>query len=539
MKNIEIPHVKDRSRRYRFFEMLPGLLSWSMLALPFVLSFFNATAAAVFVLGYLLIYFSRAVGVSTRALQGHSLVTKSMRMPWDVMLSEVQKLDAPDRGVKRPKWHYENIIRLRTRKPVVKPSQLLHVVMIATYNESREVLEPTIQSVLASAYNIQQVMLVIAYEKRGGPHTKKIVNDLIAEYGPQFKYAFAVEHPADIPGELIGKGGNITYAGYEVKKFLKKRRIDPVRAVVTTLDADNRPHRYFLAALSYIYCVAPDPVHVSFQPVSMYTNNIWDAPAPMRVIATGNTYWNTVLTLRPHLLRNFSAHSQSMKALIDTDFWSVRTIVEDGHQFWRTYFRYDGNHVVYPIYVPIYQDAVLDETYRKTLKAQFVQLRRWTWGASDIAYFADKAFFSKNKVPKLDKWFKFGRLVEGHVTWAVGPILLAFAAFIPVLFNPDNYAANELPIVVSQIQRIALIGALASIYICFKTLPPKPSRYKRHRTLFMLLQWVYMPVTALLYSSSAALYSQTRLIFGKYLDKFDVTAKAVITEKDGEVTRRS
>jgi hypothetical protein len=97
---------------------------------------------------------------------------------------------------------------------------------------------------------------------------------------------------------------------------------------------------------------------VSYQPLPIYTNNIWDAPAPMRVIATGNSFWNIVLGLRPHMLRNFSSHAQSMAALIDTDFWSVRTIVEDGHQFWRTYFRFDGRHEVYPIFTPIFQDAV-------------------------------------------------------------------------------------------------------------------------------------------------------------------------------------
>src|SRR5262249_50209225 len=155
-------------------------------------------------------------------------------------------------------------------------------------------------------------------------------------------------------------------------------------------------------ALSYLYAATTDPLYVSYQPIPLYTNNIWDAPAPMRVITTGNSFWNIVLSMRTHMIRNFSAHAQSLKTLIDTDFWSVRTIVEDGHQFWRTYFRYDGHHEVYPLYVPIYQDAVLSTTYWRTLKAQFVQLRRWAWGASDVAYVAEKGFFTENKVPKLD-----------------------------------------------------------------------------------------------------------------------------------------
>jgi hypothetical protein len=65
----------------------------------------------------------------------------------------------------------------------------------------------------------------------------------------------------------------------------------------------------------------------------MFTNNIWDAPAPMRVIATGNSYWMLIQGLRQHMLRNFSAHAQPLASLIETDFWSRRTIVEDGHQF--------------------------------------------------------------------------------------------------------------------------------------------------------------------------------------------------------------
>ena len=43
----------------------------------------------------------------------------------------------------------------------------------------------------------------------------------------------------------------------------------------------------------------------------------------------------------------------------------------------------------------------------------------------------------------------------------------------------------------------------------------------------MLLQWLYMPITTIAYGSFAALYSQTRLMLGWYLTKFDVTDKAV------------
>lgn len=469
-------------------------------------------------------WFVRSIALNVRVLQGYSTMKNHEKAPWLPMIDDIEKgvatvADAPD-------WHAKNIARMKLYPPKIKPSEAVHVMLVASYNESIEILEPTIQSVLASNFDMKKVILVMAYEERDGAQSEPAVLKLVKKYGPQFMDAFATKHPLT-PDEVKGKGGNITYAGRILQKRLEKLKIDPERVQVTTLDADNRPHKNYIAALTYTFCLVPEPRYVSFQPIPIYTNNIWDAPALMRVIATGNSFWNIILSLRTHMIRNFSSHAQSMAALIDTNFWSVRTIVEDGHQFWRTYFRYDGKHEVYPIYVPIYQDAVLADGYRRTLKAQFIQIRRWAWGASDVAYVWTKGYLTPNKVPKFDKLAKISRLIESHLSWATAPLIIAFAAFIPILFNPDDIASNLLPNVVSNIQRIATLGLFITMYLSFKSLPPKPLRYKRRHSVFMVLQWVLLPVTTIVYNSMAALNAQTRLFFGKYLDKFDVTEKAV------------
>jgi cellulose synthase/poly-beta-1,6-N-acetylglucosamine synthase-like glycosyltransferase len=536
MTDIEIPFKEDRGKRYRFFEILPGALSWTMLLIPLILSLIDVTFAAIFVFVYLLVNFSRAVGVAIRSVHGFSILKEHKALHWQQLVNEITSGVIPQ-NAKRPKWHRNNLQRLSTQELEVTPDQVLHAVVIATYNEHRDVLEPTIQSVMASEYDMKKVILVIAYEERGGERTEQQANDLIKEYKKHFFHAMAVKHPHDIPGEIVGKGGNVNFAGRRLQEWLASKEIDPIRVVVTTLDADNRPDKQYLAALTYAYVSVPDRVRSSFQPVSVYNNNIWDAPAPMRVLATGNSINHIVQSLRPHSLRNFSAHAQGMQSLIETDFLSVRTIVEDGHQYWRSYFRFDGDYRVYPLHVPIYQDAVLSDTYPRTFKAQFMQLRRWTYGASDIAYIIEKGFFTKNKVPRWGLWARVLRTIEGHVTWASGPLLVLLAGFIPALLHPQSLPANELPLIVSRIQTFALfVGAPVILFICFKTLPPKPGRYKHHRTLFMILQWAYLPLTTILYNSFAAYYSQTRLMFGKYMDKFDVTEKAVVNEQ-GKKTR--
>lgn len=527
MQNIEIPLQSEKDWRYRFWEIFPGLTSWLILALPFILSLISPGLTVFFIIAYLLMWFAKAVGLNVRVLQGWRTMQMHQKLPWPILLTELGEGIVSDPTQKRPKWHYDNILRTQAQPLKVVPDEIYHAVIIATVNESRDILEPTIKAVLESHYDMKKVILVLAYEEHGGKQTQDQAEELIADYKSHFKHAIVIKHPADIPNEIKGKGGNITFAGRKLQQYLQAEGMDPMKVIVTTLDSDNRPHLNYLAALTYTYCVSPDPVRTSYQPVPMFTNNIWDAPAPMRVIATGNSFWMIVQALRPHILRNFSAHAQSMQSLIDTDFWSVRTIVEDGHQYWRTYFRYDGHHEVYPIFLPIYQDAVLAQTLPRTLKAQFVQLRRWAWGASDIAYVVQKGFLTKNHISKIPLLLKLGRLVEGHISWATAPLILAFSSFIPSLLNPQDYAANQLPLIASRIQTIAMAGIAITLFLSLKTLPPKPERYKAHRNIFMILQWGFLPLTSIVYSSFAAIYSQTRLMLGKYLGQFDVTEKAV------------
>lgn len=533
VQDIEIPYAEDRHGHYRFFEILPGALSWMVLILPFLLAFVSVTASAAIMIAYLLMWFIRAIVLNVRVVQSYNLLREHEKINWQALIDDV--VAGQVNHTSAPKWHAANLKRIAETPNGINPREVIHAVIIATYNETREVLEPTVKAVLDSDFDHKKIMLVIAYEGRDGAQAEKPALDLVKEYGNDFMYAMAVKHPLT-EGEVRGKGGNITYAGHALAKVIAQKGIDPSHVLVTTLDSDNRPHKKYLAGLTYVYGVCNDPKHLSFQPAPMFTNNIWDAPALMRVIATSNSFWMLVQGTRQHMLRNFSSHAQPLDALIDMNFWSTRTIVEDGHHFWRSYFRFDGNHEVIPIFLPIYQDAVLAKGYRRTLKAQFIQIRRWAWGASDVAYVANLSFFKKNKVPKWDATFKFLRLLEGHVSWATSPLILLYGALVPSLLYHRNLLANQLPFIASNIERIALATILISLFMSFKILPPKPARYKHTRTFWMIVQWILLPVTTLCYSSIAAINSQTRLMFKWYIGSFDVTEKAVKTESGETIT---
>lgn len=540
MIDLEIPLGK-RTRRYRLFEMVPAFLSYGALILLVVLALVNPLLAAVYLMFVIITLLTKAVAIAYRTIGGRNRLEQAQRVDWAARLAALEDpvasydavYGAHGEGVDQFGFraHQENL-RLMAASPAEfpRPSEVYNAVIVAAYNESYEVLSTTFQSVVDTAYDNRKLIIALAYEERGGTAMKKTAQRLEKKFAKHF-YAFhLVQHPKDLPNEVIGKGGNITYAGRFLEDWLPKVGIEYKDVIVTTLDSDNRPHRTYFDYVTYEFIVHEDRKHLSYQPVSLFFNNIWDAPAPMRVVATGNSFWNIISSMRPHTLRNFASHSQPMDALVEMDFWSTRTIVEDGHQYWRSYFYFNGNYAVIPIHVPIYQDAVLSDTYVKTLKAQFVQLRRWAYGASDVPYVATRIFTRKRTVPLSGGLARLVRLIDGHVTLACNAILVAFGAWVPLFINNEaarnNLIVHQLPDTVGMIQRVAMIGLFITVFLSFKMLPRRPERYKRHRSVFMLAQWVLMPFTAVLYSATSALYSQGRLFLGKYLDKFDVTEKA-------------
>jgi hypothetical protein len=536
MTDLEIPLGK-RTKSYRFFEMLPGLLSYGMLILLVVLSLISPLAAAVYLLLLIITLLVKAVGIAFHTITGHSRLAKTQTIYWHRRLEQLENPVASYEEACQThssefgfQIHKQNLERLAVRPDAFpKPSSIYNAVIVATYNEAYEVLEPTIQSLAETTYDNDHLIVVLAYEERGGGTTKKTAERLHKKFAHTFKAFHIVGHPVDLPDEVIGKGANVTYAGHFLKGWLDRQGIPYEDVIVTTLDSDNRPHATYFDYVTYEYIVHEDRKHYAYQPVSLFLNNIWDAPAPMRVLATGNSFWNIISSMRPHLLRNFASHSQPMDALVEMDFWSKRTIVEDGHQYWRSYFYFNGDYMVMPIYVPIYQDAVLSETYLRTLKAQFIQLRRWAYGASDIPYVATRVLSRKRTVPFWPGFVRLIRLIDSHVTLASLAILVTVGGWVPLLVNTQagrDITAHQLPEVISDIQRVAMVGLFITIFLGLKMLPPRPERYKRRHSLAMIAQWALMPVTSIVYSSLSAFNAQTHLLLGKYLDKFDVTEKA-------------
>lgn len=533
-----MPNRQPRDGWQRLLEVACGLLPFAFLTFLIVASIYWPAAAAVVLAAYAIAWLVKLLGYAQRLAGSYYYYRLAQAIDWQDKLAGLTGKAAAPAGTdsfwqrRAEAWYRGLLARSAGPSDRIDPRELYQAIIIATYNEPADVLEATIQAVLQSAYDPARIMLLVAYEARGSAESKRAAKRLMGLYGKGLQLAKAVEHPADLPGEAQAKAGNITYAAKWLSNYCREQDISPAHVVVTTLDADNKPHPQYLANLAWTYAVTPERIRRAYQPLPLFTNNIWDVPAPVRIIAADTSFWYMMESLRPRRLRLFSAYAQSLQTLEDVNYWNVKTIVEDGHQYWRTYFAYSGDFQVMPIWLPVYQDAVLAGGYWRTLQAQFRQLQRWAWGVSDTP-FVIRQSLKASYISWPNKLTHVYRQLDDYLSWATAPIVLAIGGWLSFLLQTRTgrpLIQEQLPYLLAGVQLAAFIPLIIAVSVYIAVLPPRPRRYGRLRTGAMVLQWVLEPLTLILFLSTASLAASARQVLGKPLEKFHVTTKKRVDE---------
>ena len=339
-RNLEIPEGK-RTKLYRFFEILPGTISYGAIILLFLLSWLDPVIGSIYLFILIASTLVKAISVAYRTVQGYEVLKRAERVDWRGRMEDLsnphiayERIHDDDNKSYHFEEHLENLKFMAAMShEYPNPTKIYHVVIITAYNEGFEILDPSIRAIKKSTFPNDHIIVVLAYEARGGEAMAETAKALHTKYKNDFKDFLLVQHPDGLPGEIVGKGPNLTYAGEKVAEYVKNKHLPVENIIITSLDSDNRMHEKYLDSVAYEFITHPNRQRLSYQPVSLFMNNIWDAPAPTRVIAVSNSFFNVITTMRPHALRNFASHSQPLQALEAMHFWSKRTIVEDGHQY--------------------------------------------------------------------------------------------------------------------------------------------------------------------------------------------------------------
>jgi hypothetical protein len=367
----------------------------------------------------------------------------------------------------------------------------------------------------------------LAGEERKKDHFLPIAAAIEKEFGHEFLRFLVTVHPKDLPDEIVGKGSNNNWAGHRAQELIDELGIPYEDVVVTAFDCDTVAHPQYFAYLAYAYLTHPNPTRSSYQPVALYNNNIWDAPAIVRIAAFGTTYWLFSELARPERLSTFASHSMPFKALVDVGFWQKDIVTEDSRIFLQCLMHYDGDYEVTPMYIPVSMDAVLGDTYGQSLVNLYKQQRRWAWGVEHFPYLVDG--FRKNpRIPLGKKLHLLWNQTEGMYTWATAPALIFLLGNLPLWLAPEASRSTAFyqntPHTLETLMQLSMIGVFVTALLSFGLLPPRPQTAKRHVWLVMALQWIFVPVTFVVFGAIPAIDAQTRLMLGKYMG-FNVTQK--------------
>lgn len=486
-------------QRFRLYEMIPGLAIWATLIMGTILSF-----AQPLIMMYLVIifdvywvlrvlYFSFYLSISWRRFR------RALQVDWFKKLT-----------TEFPEWE-------KTKSVVFLP--------IAT--ESIDVVRTTLNALQTSTFPARNLYIVLAGEGRQETHWQHVRSIVQAEYAGIFADILYTTHPAGLPGEIIGKGSNIHYAEYEFKRYADTRGWNYRDIVMSVFDIDTIIHPHYFAHLHVMYLSHPDPTRSSFQPVTLYNNNIWESHAILRIMAFGTTFWTLFSLARLDSLVTFSSHSMSFKAAMDVGGHAKNIVSEDSRIFFQCWFHNGGNYEVTPLYIPVSMDTVHDDTTWKSLKNLYYQQRRWAWGSEHIPY-ALWEFRRHPEIPFSKKAAIFFHELEGKWSWGVVAILITIMGRLPLWFADESIRQSALffstPHVLQILMTIAMIGLVLSMIMSLLILPPRPHTERPSRYIYMIAQWIIVPVSLIFFSAIPCIDAVTHLMFGKYLG-FNISQK--------------
>ncbi len=486
-------------QRYRCYEIFPGAIIWLTLGLSIFLAIFFPKIIIYGIIIFDVYWVLRVMYFSFYLLVSWQRFRRAVKTNW------FQQLVA-----RFPNWNKK-----------------INVIFLPIYNESYEVVCSTLNALKQSSFPARQMYVVLAGEERKKEHFIGVKKQVEHDYAHAFAGLIFSLHPMGLPDEIPGKGSNIHHAEYEFKKYADQKGWNYDDIVVSVFDIDTVVHPEYFAHLNYMYCLHPCPTRSSFQPVTLYNNNIWESPAALRIMAFGTSFWMLFSLARLDSLVTFSSHSMSFRAIMEVGGHAVGIVSEDSRIFFQCWLRYAGNYEVTPLYIPVSMDTVRDTGMWKSFKNLYLQQRRWAWGTENIPYLLSE-FRKHPEIAWYKKWNIFFHELEGKWSWAVVAILVTVLGRLPLWFATPEIRQSVLflntPEILQNLMRLSLLGLFLLVAMSLFMMPARPKPRRWYSYFYLIAQWVLLPVSLFFFSSLPCLDAVTRLMLGKYLG-FNVSAK--------------
>lgn len=456
----------------------------------FLLSWLMPAWVSVFIILFDIYWFLKTVYLSLHLRATFSLMKKNMQADW---LARVKELGAP--------WE-----------------RIQHLVILPMVNEPYEVVRESFESLAKANYPREKLLVVLAREERAGETARRVGERIEQEFGKQFGKFLITVHPQNLPDEIPGKGSNEAWAAREAKtKLIDPQEISYEDVVVSVFDVDTQVFPEYFARLTHAFLSVEKPLRAIYQPIPLFTNNVYEAPALARVVSFSTTFWQMMQQARPERLTSFSSQAIPFRTLLDIGYWERDIVSEDSRVFWQGYLAYHGDFRVEPLFYPVSMDANVAPTLWGTMKNLYKQQRRWGWGSENIPYML-QGFRCDPTIPRAKKRYWTFTVLEGFHSWATNSLMIFALGWLPLFLGGRtfNYSllSYSLPHITRFIIELSMIGIVSSAILSILLLPPRKEKIKWYEYGAYFIQWALMPLTLIVFGAFPGLEAQTRLMLG-------------------------
>lgn len=516
MSPKEIEERKDRIIQ-RLFEIIPGLLTWSVILSPVWLGLIYPRIM-VYVLTFLTLYWSYLAVMNTLGLSiGYPKYKREMEKDWFKLCKNLDFSGLPDKET-MPK----------------SLQDVKHFILIPCVNEPYEVLHDSFQSLLNQTYPAKSYTLVYTLEEKFAKQTKNNILKFIELHKDKFDKVLIYIHPAGIPGEAKGVGGaNRTWGASRAVDYLRSQGENLRNYIFSSFDADHIPDKQYFARLTHLYLSTDKrDNHFYATSVHLFNNNHWRVASMPRIEANFVTLGTLASRSVPWGLSSltkdtFAAYSCSLQTLIDADYWDVQIGVDDTIFFWRAFFVRDGFFSLVKHYIPYSADAVEGKNFLDAHRSLYKQLLRWGWGVLEVPL-SIKMFLKNKKIPVTRKLLWIYDHLKTRVIMINIVYLLTFGFAILSTVNPSvkqSSFAYSLPNTMSWILTFTLVFLIPPTYFRAKLTPTMPKTWPWYKKILINLEGLVVMVNLLTFSFFPFVDAQTRMLLGKRMKDLYHTPK--------------
>lgn len=535
--SAETPRLTRSSYNWqRVLESVPAVLLVGAVLIPPALLFGAPTLAYLLFSGYLIYWMGVSASLAIRQVVEWFTMRRYRLTDWDLRLRRLT--DPYDRLhllADRPRLNADErseLVALRdwvhSGPDVPAPDDVYHLVVMPVSNEDASIITQSIDAIAQADYPADRILVCLTFEARSAVWSPEQIVWLQNRYADTFGMFLTTRHPDGVPGEGRVKGANISWGAREARRELHRRGLRDDQVIVSAFDSDTRASRSYFQVLTYTYLTNPDRDIDSYQPILLFHNNVWDVPAVSRLVGFIASMWTIVDSTRPERMRIFSSHAMGMKALVGVNFWSTNVIPDDSRQFWRMFYATDGRAKTVPLHVPVYLDAVQATGLFSTLREQYRQIRRWSYGVIDFPYIMEQNL-ANPRVPLGTKVLYTWRQLSQFHFWATVPIMMmvlrpVVGSLEPIVAHSGLYLV-ELAALANRLSVVATVsGVVMSVGVALSLLPKRPAHRSPLNWVRFTIEWLCMPLMLPIFLCAPAIDSQFRLLARRYLG-FRVTVK--------------